>query len=567
MPYRLLIKSVILGASLLATIAANILESSLAAATTPEKTTTAPNVTNDNDATVVESNSFDNNVVSQVNSISQLSNVQPNDATVVESDSFDNNVMSQVNSVSQLSDVQPNDWAFKALQSLVERYGCIAGYQNGTYRGNRAITRYEFAASLNSCLSHINELIATSTSDLVNKEDLGSLQRLQEEFATELTTLRRRVDTLEPQTAQLEAKQFSTTTKVVGEAIFAVTNAFNGSVNGSNTVFQDRVRLVFKSSFTGSDTLNVRLTSGNATTLKLPDGTAEGLQTFNLSPGNNNTAVDWLSYYFPIGNKIQGYIGAVNGVIFDFVPTLSPYLDSATGGGRALTEFASSSPIYRIGGGAGAGINYKLSDQLVLSLSYLAANHANPQPGSGFFNGEYSAFGQIAWNPNKNSGIAWTYVNAYQNQGAIFDLGSGSAIVGTEQANTPFQSMITNSYGVESFYKFSPRFAVNGFFGYTNAKNLVGSGSADIWYYALGLAFPDLGKQGNLGGIVVGAEPYLGGNPAPNNDLSLHIEGFYKYQLTDNIAITPGVIWITAPGQNSDNQGALIGTVRTTFTF
>ncbi|MFM9159341.1 MAG: iron uptake porin, partial [Dolichospermum sp.] len=58
-------------------------------------------------------------------------------------------VMSQVTSVSQLSDVQPNDWAFQALQSLVERYGCAAGYPNNTYRGNRALSRYEFAAGLN----------------------------------------------------------------------------------------------------------------------------------------------------------------------------------------------------------------------------------------------------------------------------------------------------------------------------------------------------------------------------------------------------------------------------------
>ena len=57
----------------------------------------------------------------------------------------------QVNSVSQLSDVKPTDWAFQALQSLVERYGCIAGYPDGTYRGNRATGRYEFAAGLNSC--------------------------------------------------------------------------------------------------------------------------------------------------------------------------------------------------------------------------------------------------------------------------------------------------------------------------------------------------------------------------------------------------------------------------------
>ena len=46
--------------------------------------------------------------------------------------SLDENPMGQVNSVSQFRDVQPTDWAFQSLQSLVERYGCIAGYPNGT---------------------------------------------------------------------------------------------------------------------------------------------------------------------------------------------------------------------------------------------------------------------------------------------------------------------------------------------------------------------------------------------------------------------------------------------------
>ncbi|MBE9106237.1 carbohydrate porin, partial [Nostoc cf. edaphicum LEGE 07299] len=111
--------------------------------------------------------------------------------------------LAQVTSVSQLSDVQPTDWAFQALQSLVERYGCIAGYPNQTYRGNRAMTRYEFAAGLNACLDRINELIATATGDLVKKEDLATLQKLQEQFAAELATLRGRVDAVEARTAEL----------------------------------------------------------------------------------------------------------------------------------------------------------------------------------------------------------------------------------------------------------------------------------------------------------------------------------------------------------------------------
>ncbi|MFM8003800.1 MAG: iron uptake porin, partial [Dolichospermum sp.] len=114
-------------------------------------------------------------------------------------------VMSQVTSVSQLSDVQPNDWAFQALQSLVERYGCAAGYPNNTYRGNRALSRYEFAAGLNACLDRVNELIATATSDLVSKQDLATIQKLQRDFSSELATLKGRVDTVEAKTAELEA--------------------------------------------------------------------------------------------------------------------------------------------------------------------------------------------------------------------------------------------------------------------------------------------------------------------------------------------------------------------------
>jgi hypothetical protein len=128
--------------------------------------------------------------------------------------------MSQVTSVSQFSDVQPTDWAFQALQSLVERYGCIAGYPNGTYRGNRALTRYEFAAGLNACLNRVNELIATATTDLLTKEDLATLEHVQQEFSAELATLRDRVDGLEARSAVMQANQFSTTTKLVGGSDF-----------------------------------------------------------------------------------------------------------------------------------------------------------------------------------------------------------------------------------------------------------------------------------------------------------------------------------------------------------
>jgi hypothetical protein len=64
----------------------------------------------------------------------------------------------KVTSVTQFSDVYPTDWAYQALSNLVEQYGCVAGYPNGTFRGNRAMTRYEAAALLNACLDRITEV-------------------------------------------------------------------------------------------------------------------------------------------------------------------------------------------------------------------------------------------------------------------------------------------------------------------------------------------------------------------------------------------------------------------------
>jgi hypothetical protein len=122
-------------------------------------------------------------------------------------------------SAPQLSDVQPNSWEFTALMLLDQRYGCMTGY--GSSLAQRAMTRYEFAAGLNACLDKVNEIISAGLANKVPKQDLVTLQRLQEEFAAELAALSGRVDSLEAKTAQLEAQQFSTTTNLSGRAILA----------------------------------------------------------------------------------------------------------------------------------------------------------------------------------------------------------------------------------------------------------------------------------------------------------------------------------------------------------
>ncbi|MBE8966217.1 iron uptake porin [Nostocales cyanobacterium LEGE 12452] len=504
------------------------------------------------------------------------------------------NSQSQVTSVSQFSDVQPTDWAFQALQSLVERYGCIAGYPNATYRGNRALTRYEFAAGLNACLDRVNELIATATADLVTKQDLATLQRLQEEFSAELATLRGRVDSLEARTAELEANQFSTTTKLVGEAIFAVSDAFGDNTgDANNTVFQNRVRLDLQTSFTGRDVLHTRLAAGNAQAFSVIDNvggdinTAEGTQTFQVGngEGGNSVNIDRLTYQAPVG-PAQVYLAASGGRHSHYAAVNNPYFfDQTDGGNGALSAFASESPIYRIGGGAGIALNLPLGKgggilgNSSITAGYLASEANDPALSSGLTNGDYAALGQLNFSVGDRLALAATYVHGYSEGGALFDSGEASDVntalgarpfaVGTQQSNAILGRASTNSYGVSAAFRPSDKLSVSGFVSYHDVTGFGVDDDYEAWSYGAGVALADFGKQGNVLGIFAGAQPYSFNRTGvtAGNDVPYHFEGFYKYRVSDNISVTPGVIWLTSPGQSSDNDDAIIGTLRTTFTF
>ncbi|GAA6616382.1 iron uptake porin [Scytonema sp. NUACC26] len=498
-----------------------------------------------------------------------------------------NKTMAQVTSVSQLSDVQPTDWAFQALQSLVERYGCIAGYPNGTYRGNRALTRYEFAAGLNACLDRVNELIATATSELVNKQDLATLQKLQEEFAAELATLRGRVDALEAKAAELEANQFSTTTKLQGEAVAAITDVFGGNtvndvdVRDNNTTFGARVRVELVTSFTGDDTLFTRLQSNNLVNPEL--GTPEGSLFFAGEDGNSDVFLDALWYKFPLTKSTEVVAIANAGAADDLTETINIF--DGDGSLGALSTFGTRNAIYYQVEGAGLGITQQFGDAVSVSLGYLGNSPNDPSRSNGVFNGPYGALAQLTLKPSDRISFGFTYINAYNqelgagsnranpisffNSNFDFDLDGES-----DELNVPFSS---NSYGFQASIGLSEKFVLGGWVGYTNARNLsteggrIDRGDLDIWTWAVTLGFPDLGKKGSLAGIIFGMEPKVTGSSineiSRDSDTSYHIEAFYQYQVTENIAITPGVIWLTAPDHNSNNDDVVIGAIRTTLSF
>lgn len=478
--------------------------------------------------------------------------------------------MSQVTSVSQLSDVQPNDCAFQALQSLVERYGVIAGYPDSTFRGDRAMTRYKFAAGLNAALERINEQIATGNP--ITQTDLAILQKLQTDFATELVTLRGRVDRVEVQTAQLESNQFSTTTKLEGTVIFALSDAFGGAGDDNNTVLQSRSRLAFETSFTGKDLLTTRLDFGNFEQFDLP--TDEGRLGFD-SNTEGSVELGNLEYELPVGEKIMLLFQFNGSDSDDFTDVINPlFEDSDTG---AISRFGRRNPIYRVpNSNTGIGARLQLSEAMSFDFAYLAGNANDPAAGAGLFNGDYGAIAQLTLTPSDRLAVGLTYIHAYGTAGQGVDTGTGSTAANLTQIGTPDleQPVVSNSYGIEVSYRISENFAIGGWAGYTAAR-AIGLGDGSIWNYALTLGFPDLGKEGNLGGFIIGMQPKLTGTSSglraagqsSDPSTSIHVEGFYRHQVTGNISITPGLIWLTVPNHNTENEDIIIGTIRTAFEF
>jgi hypothetical protein len=102
--------------------------------------------------------------------------------------------MAQVTSVSQLRDVQPTQWSYQAITNLVERYGCVAGYPNGTFRPGQPATRAELAALTNACLDRISEYQSAA--------DAALAAALRAEFSKEIAATNTRVSALELAAAQ-----------------------------------------------------------------------------------------------------------------------------------------------------------------------------------------------------------------------------------------------------------------------------------------------------------------------------------------------------------------------------
>jgi porin len=483
----------------------------------------------------------------------------------------------QVTSVSQLKDVQPTDWAFQALQSLVERYGALAGYPDGTFRGNRAMTRYEFAAALNAALDQINELIRTGKENLVSREDLATLQRLQQEFAVELATLRGRVDALETRTAELEANQFSTTTKFTGQAIFAVNaGGFDGeriiaprgavvSEDQPNPTVIYRASLDLNTSFHGNDLLKIRLVTGS-------DGITDNAAGF-LEPNLGST----LDFSVPgrDGQLSLARLYYTFAPVQDLKMTIGPrivapdFVDKNRYASVSFLDFSTQALVSNFillprPGGAGAVVDWHPGGgALKLRGIYVAGDATNSFPenqrlfgggGSqdirlfptggggadgGLFGDPYQGFVELEYAPSQTFTVRLQYSG-----GRVF--GSGFQGFGVN-----FDLALNNQLGVFGRYGYA-----------TYPDTTLGDISPNYWM--AGVALTDLFVPRALFGIALG-QPFI--ESAVGNATQTNFEAFYNFPVSDNIRLTPLIQVITNPANQEANGTIVTGTLRTVFSF
>jgi Carbohydrate-selective porin, OprB family len=350
--------------------------------------------------------------------------------------------------------------------------------------------------------------------------------------------------------------QILPTTKLQGQAIFGLTSGITGDIS-KNSVFGNRTRLELVTDL-AAGTLTTRLQINGIGLQNAATGakviTPEGTSSFGDPNPTNQVGLDLLKYEVPIGQSTQLVISANAAGADDFTDSINPYFDG-DGANGSISRFGTRPSIYYLVSGVGAGIRHKFSPTLEASIGYLASKANNPAPDSGLTNGSYGAITQLTFTPNENTKLGLTYVNAYN-----LTPGTGSNNANSNGSN--------NMIGLQGSFKVSPAIAMGGWVGYN--KNSTTTGERDILNWAVTAAFPDLGGAGNLGGLLIGQEPRVTGATGlalADTGSSLHLEGFYQIKLSENVSITPGLIYLTAPDHNNTNNGALIGTVRTTFSF
>lgn len=462
--------------------------------------------------------------------------------------------MAQVQSVDELSDVSPTDWAYQAVKALVEKYGVISGYADGTFRGDRPLTRYEFAAAVRQVISQVEQQL--NQVDLVQaREDFAILRRAIETDTAIAADLQKRLAQLDNQLTQLTQQQFSPTSKLTGQTVGVITDGSN-----ANTTILSRTRLTIQTSFAPNSLLVTQLESGNNSNDAIGqahDRRQNLLGTQGLLAGGggtdyvgfgSNLRISKLYYSFQPAKDLSLTIGS-NLAPRDFIDYNRYANDSAT---NFSSSFFANNPLIVQNsidrpGGAGAVLVWKPSRlPLTLRALYVAADADRPQGGiteGGLFGDRNQGSLELEYPIRKNFIVRLQYTQATVNNTNISAGGINAEV------------LINRQFGVFG------RFGFARYNGFNSALNQDLDLHPKTW--AIGATIRRLFIPGSTAGFAIG-QPFV--ERDLGNATQTNFELYYSFLLNDNISFTPALMLVTNPN-NRDGNSVFQGAVRVVYSF
>ncbi len=466
--------------------------------------------------------------------------------------------MAQVRSVAEFRDVTPQDWAYSALRNLIQRYGVPSGFPDGTFRGDRAMTRAEFAAAVAQLFTTLQQLIE-SGQIVPSREDIATLRRLQANYGSIAQDLSDRLPALESLIQRLDSQPFSLTSKLSGQVILAYTDG-----NNARGLPVSRTRLTLHTHFGPQEALVTQLEAGNDAVDAVARAHNRGV---NNRLGTAGVIVDGggldyaqvprefqlrrLYYSFKPLDNLKVSIG----------PRLSPhdFVDQNQFANDSAQNFASSffannpltiqNAIDRPGG-AGIALEWQPSKTLPLMLRgvYAAADGDRPNPNAlsqgGLFGDRYQATVEAEYAIRSDINLRAQFTHAKINDMTITALG------------------LNGEWFINEFVGVFGRVGWGKYDGFNTVIQQDVDATPLSW--AIGATLQDFLIPGTTAGLALG-QPFA--TDALGDATQTNFEGFYKLLLNDNISFTPGLILVIHPDNESSRGTIWQWFVRLVYTF
>ena len=393
-------------------------------------------------------------------------------------------------------------------------------------------------------------------------------------------------------------------------------NAYNRNYGAWTFNYDQRLKL--NTSFTGKDLLVARLRAGNFEKSKNAfAGGGVNLTALDIATDSgvsngisNNVVLDRLFYKFPVGKEFTFIAGAVARNTESIALWPSVYNKGAT---KILdfTALMGTSGVYNKETGQLVGAYWKQSvdkgqNAFSVSVNYVAddkdGSSSNPNKG-GFLtdNSEASFLAQLGY-AGPEWGVAFGYRYGQCDSGNGFRRSTSfvkannfnnSCTFVNNKGEVERSGASTNSYALNAYWQpqdpgFIPSISLGWGINQNSTSNKIGGSPVTSQSWLVGLKWDDVFLKGNDLGFAFGQPTFATGLESCQKrkdcsstpfDGNYAFELFYNFQVTDNIAITPAVFYLSRPigqptrnlvndGTGYDGQFNIFGgLIQTTFKF